>query len=196
MDHVDVQREIAVKMLVGYRAHAVDGGEAALDFLRRQGAGLLVLDMILGHGMDGLETYRAVLAEHPGQRAIIASGFSETERVQEAQRPGAGSYVRKPCLIEKRGLAVRRELDRPTGSPSGKGATGYPVAPGPRKRAHRGQDHRHHPGARTRGTVPGCRPPRREASGTTPPLDRTGGPGDHPVRIVIPSDLDSGAQIQ
>jgi CheY-like chemotaxis protein len=65
VDHVDVQREIAVKMLesLGYRAHGVDGGEAALDFLRRQGADLLVLDMILGHGMDGLETYRrAVLA--------------------------------------------------------------------------------------------------------------------------------------
>jgi hypothetical protein len=39
------------------------------------------------------------------------SGFSETKRVKEAQNLGAGSYVRKPYLMEKIGKAVREELD-------------------------------------------------------------------------------------
>ena len=47
-----------------------------------------------------------------GQRAIIASGFSESERVREMQKLGAGSYIKKPYTLEKIGMAVRKELDR------------------------------------------------------------------------------------
>ena len=65
-------------------------------------------------GMDGLDTYRNVLEIHPQQKAIIVSGFSESDRVHDAQALGAGAYVRKPYVIEKLGLAVRKELDRST----------------------------------------------------------------------------------
>ncbi|MGA2332210.1 MAG: response regulator, partial [Syntrophales bacterium] len=71
-----------------------------------------VLDMIMDPGMDGLDTYKKVLEIHPKQKAIIVSGFSETDRVHAAQTLGAGVYVRKPYVIEKLGLAVRTELDR------------------------------------------------------------------------------------
>ena len=40
------------------------------------------------------------------------SGFSETKRLKEAQRLGAGSYVKKPYILEKIGFAVRTELDK------------------------------------------------------------------------------------
>jgi len=63
-------------------------------------------------GIDGLETYRQILKFHPGQKAIIASGFSETDKVREAQRLGAGAYIKKPYAIEKIGTAVRAELDK------------------------------------------------------------------------------------
>ena len=63
-------------------------------------------------GIDGLETYKRISGFHPGQKAIIVSGFSETERVKDAQRLGAGAYVKKPYLLEKIGLAVRDELDK------------------------------------------------------------------------------------
>ena len=46
------------------------------------------------------------------QRAIIASGFSETDRVKEAQKLGAGQYIKKPYTLEKIGLAVKAELER------------------------------------------------------------------------------------
>jgi DNA-binding NarL/FixJ family response regulator len=68
--------------------------------------------MIMAPGIDGLETYRRVLAINPGQKAILVSGFSETERVREAQRLGAGAYVKKPYLMEKIGVAIRDELNR------------------------------------------------------------------------------------
>jgi YesN/AraC family two-component response regulator len=46
----------------------------------------------------------------PGQRAIISSGFSETNRVKEAQSLGVGQYLKKPYTLEQIGLAVKAEL--------------------------------------------------------------------------------------
>ena len=63
-------------------------------------------------GIDGLETYKQILDLHPGQKAVIASGFSENQRVKEAQRLGAGVYVKKPYTLEKIGVAIRKELGR------------------------------------------------------------------------------------
>ena len=63
-------------------------------------------------GLDGLETYERILTLHPNQKAIIASGFSETDRVKEAQRLGAGQYIKKPYTLEKIGLAVKEELEK------------------------------------------------------------------------------------
>jgi ActR/RegA family two-component response regulator len=49
---------------------------------------------------------------HPNQKAIIASGFAETEDVQAIQKLGAGKYIKKPYILEKIGLAVKKELTR------------------------------------------------------------------------------------
>jgi len=40
--------------------------------------------------MDGLEIYKRILEIHPGQKAVLLSAFSETVKVKEAQRLGAG----------------------------------------------------------------------------------------------------------
>jgi len=73
---------------------------------------ILVLDMIMTPGIDGLETYKRVLKINPGQKAIIVSGFSESDRVREAQKLGAGTYVKKPYIKEKIGVAIRDEFAR------------------------------------------------------------------------------------
>jgi len=67
-------------------------------------------------GIDGLETYQRVLEINPKQRAIIVSGFSETDRVREAQKLGAGAYVKKPYVMEKIGVAILEELLKVTTS--------------------------------------------------------------------------------
>lgn len=114
VDDVDVQREIASSMLgrLGYTVTTVSSGEEAVEYLKENSADLLLLDMIMDPGIDGLETYRRIIEIHPGQKTLIASGFSETERVTEAQRLGAGAYIKKPFVLEQIGLAIRHELDR------------------------------------------------------------------------------------
>jgi DNA-binding NtrC family response regulator len=86
-------------------------GQAAVNYLSKHTADLLILDMIMEPGMDGLETYRQVIKIRPGQKAIIASGYSETDRVFTAQALGAGAYIKKPYLLETVGRVVRNELD-------------------------------------------------------------------------------------
>jgi PAS domain S-box-containing protein len=113
IDDVEEQRELASNMMqkLGYRPHTVRSGEEALDYLKNNAVDLVILDMIMAPGMDGLDTYKKIIELHPNQKALIASGFSETKRVKELQRLGAGMYVKKPYTLEKIGLAVKKELD-------------------------------------------------------------------------------------
>jgi len=114
VDDVEEQREIASRILkkLGYSVTSVSSGEEAVDYLKDNKADLLILDIIMDPGIDGLKTYKRILEFHPGQKAIIASGFSETDRVKEAQRLGAGEYIKKPYTLEKIGIAVRDELEK------------------------------------------------------------------------------------
>ena len=114
VDDVAVQREMAAAMLtgLGYNVAVVSSGEEAVKYLKIHKIDLMVLDMIMDPGMDGLETYRKIIEIAPGQKAVIVSGYSETDRVKEAQRLGAGVYVKKPYALEKIGLAIRHELNR------------------------------------------------------------------------------------
>jgi CheY-like chemotaxis protein len=114
VDDVSEQRDLAKMILtkLNYVAEAVPSGEAAVEYLSSRSADLVILDMIMDPGIDGLETYSRILRKHPAQRAIIVSGFSETDRVREAQRLGAIGYVKKPYTLETLGLAVRGALDR------------------------------------------------------------------------------------
>jgi PAS domain S-box-containing protein len=114
VDDIAEQRDVASLLLaqLGYQVNMVSGGEEAVEYLKRNNADILVLDMIMTPGIDGLETYQRVLEINPKQKAILVSGFSETERVKEAQRLGAGAYVKKPYVMEKIGVAIRQELCR------------------------------------------------------------------------------------
>ena len=114
VDDVKEQRDLATEMLtkLNYSISSVASGEEAVMYLKSHPCDLLILDMIMDPGMDGLDTYKRVLEIFPNQKAIIVSGFSESKRVHAAQALGAGAYVRKPYIIEKLGLAVRKALDK------------------------------------------------------------------------------------
>ena len=112
VDDEERQREIACGMLtkLGYSAEAVSSGEEAIEYLKETPIDLLVLDMVMPKGLNGCETYEEIIKIHPNQKAIIASGFSETEDVKTAQKLGAGKYIKKPYILEKIGIAVKEEL--------------------------------------------------------------------------------------
>lgn len=112
VDDVEEQREAATMMLeeLNYSAQSVSSGEEAVEYVKNQPVDLLVIDMLMPPGIDGLETFKRIKEMYPRQKAVIVSGYSETKEVKEAQRMGAGTYIKKPYSLEKLGLAVKNEL--------------------------------------------------------------------------------------
>ena len=96
---------------LGYAVKTAASGEEALETLAEAPVDILLLDMIMEMGIDGLETYRRALEIRPDQRALIVTGFSESDRVRETLRLGAGGCITKPYLMRELGHAVRAELD-------------------------------------------------------------------------------------
>ncbi len=114
VDDVAIQREIACDMLrvLGYKPTAVSSGEEAVKYLQAHTVDLILLDMVMDPGINGRETYERVIKIHPNQKAIITSGFAETDEVRKAQRLGAGLFVKKPFTLEKIGFAIKEEMNR------------------------------------------------------------------------------------
>ena len=112
VDDIHSQREITSQMLatLGYRTEAVSSGEEAVEYLKSRSVDLVLLDMIMEPGINGRETYARILKLHPRQKALLVSGFAETDEVKAAQRLGAGRYIRKPITLEKIGRAVKEAL--------------------------------------------------------------------------------------
>ncbi len=112
VDDVAEQREIASAIFqkLGYMVDAVPSGESALAYLNEQPVDLLLLDMVMDPGLDGLETYKRVLSIYPGQKAVIASGYTKNDRVQSALELGA-SFIHKPYCLEEIARAVKTTLN-------------------------------------------------------------------------------------
>jgi len=114
IDDDEDQRIIASKILkdLYYSVKVCSCGEEAVEYLLNNKADLIVLDMIMSPGIDGLETYKRIKKTNPLQKAIIVSGYSASNDVEKAQKLGAGTYLRKPYTIENIGISVYNELNQ------------------------------------------------------------------------------------
>ncbi len=113
VDDVSEQLHITANMLrkIGYTVHTAGSGEAAVAMVEKQNFDLVILDMIMPGGFDGLETYQKILELFPKQKAIISSGYSQSGRVVEMQGLGAGIFIQKPFTLEQIGMAVKTTLN-------------------------------------------------------------------------------------
>ncbi len=114
VDDLANQRKIAGTILknLGYQVFAVEDGVKAVDFVKENPVDLVILDMIMEPSINGFETYQRIKKIKPGQKAIIASGHSESEEVLMTQDLGAGAFVKKPYTILDMGIAVKEELEK------------------------------------------------------------------------------------
>jgi len=106
------QREMLSVLLerLAYCVSTASSGQEALAIMPEEGFDLVILDMIMEPGMGGLETFEAILRRWPGQRAIIASGYAETEDIRRSLELGVKEAVLKPYTIERIGTAIRAAL--------------------------------------------------------------------------------------
>ncbi|SDU52999.1 hybrid sensor histidine kinase/response regulator [Desulfobacula phenolica] len=107
------QRKITLDLLemLGYTPSAVSSGKAAVAVLEKHPFDLILLDMEMAPGIDGLETYKRILKINPIQKAIIATGLSKNEKIKKTLMLGAGHYIKKPYTIEKLACTLKNELN-------------------------------------------------------------------------------------
>jgi PAS domain S-box-containing protein len=119
IDDDPVQRDVSIKLLgkLGYEIRTVESGEKAAELVKEKVYDLLILDMIMPNGIDGAETYKRILESNPYQKAVIVSGFAQTDRVNMALDLGASEYILKPLTIKSIARAIRKALDEKKESP-------------------------------------------------------------------------------
>ena len=64
--------------------------------------------MNMDPGIDGLDIYKKVLELHPGQKAIIASRLSETDRVKRFRVWVRECILKSPFCWKRSGLLSRK----------------------------------------------------------------------------------------
>jgi DNA-binding NtrC family response regulator len=114
VDDEPQQRNLSRSMLeiLGYTVVCKDSGENALLYLQNHRVDLVLLDMLMDPGINGRQTYEQMIKINPGQKAIIASGFSESDDVKAALALGAGGFIQKPYSIDQLGRAIKEVLQQ------------------------------------------------------------------------------------
>ncbi len=79
----------------GFTVTCVDSGEEAVEWVRTQPAGLVMLDIFMP-GANGLEILRALKRESPSTPVVVISGFADEELEGKVKALGAVDCVRKP----------------------------------------------------------------------------------------------------
>jgi two-component system, cell cycle sensor histidine kinase and response regulator CckA len=113
VDDEESQRSIACSILrqLGYVPFSVDNGRSAVEYLKREHADLVLLDMIMEPGMDGCETFSEILRFTPKQKAVITSGHWSREDQEKIRLLGISQYITKPYSLACIARAIRSEID-------------------------------------------------------------------------------------
>jgi CheY-like chemotaxis protein len=123
VDDEESQREIACSILkqLGYIPFSVDNGRSAVEYIKRERADLLLLDMVMEPGMDGCETFAEILKASPKQKAVITSGYWKQEDQERIKSLGISQYITKPYSLACIARAIRLEIDRENEAERGTG---------------------------------------------------------------------------
>ena len=97
---------------LGYTPCSVESGEAGIAFLQEHGADLILLDMILGCGLNGRETLEIIQRINPGQRVIVVSGYARSEEVERVKALGVHHFLEKPVSLQRLALTISHALLR------------------------------------------------------------------------------------
>lgn len=82
-------------------------GEEALQAFNDWQADIIVMDMLMPGGMDGIETTTRILAQNPKAKIIALTASTDEARLMGILRAGAQGYVRKDAEPETLLAAVR-----------------------------------------------------------------------------------------
>jgi DNA-binding NtrC family response regulator len=81
-------------------AKGVTSGEAAIDVLKAELYDVVLLDIKMPGGMDGIETLREIKRIQPLVEVLLLTGHASVETSIEGMKQGAFDYLLKPMKFE------------------------------------------------------------------------------------------------
>ncbi len=112
VDDMPEQQTIAKNMLkrLGYKVRVVSSGQKAIEYVRQNRVDLVLLDLVMGPGLNGYETYEQLILIDPKIKAIITSGCLDEGDIEKLQSLELDEFVQKPYSLETLGFTIKKEL--------------------------------------------------------------------------------------
>jgi two-component system, NarL family, response regulator LiaR len=85
-------------------------GRTALELVEKSKPDVILVDLLMPD-MDGIETIKRILANHPDQRTILLTASFDDEKLLQAVKAGALGYVRKDARPEELTRAIENAFD-------------------------------------------------------------------------------------
>ena len=115
-DEVDFLETI-VKRLIKRKLDAtgVTSGEEAIQALKEQLYDVVVLDIKMPGGMDGIETLREIKRLQPLVEVLLLTGHASVETSIEGMKLGAFDYLLKPMKFEDLLMKMAQAFEKKAG---------------------------------------------------------------------------------
>ena len=112
VDDEETQRVLISAMLatLGYQSIRVSSGKEAVDLFGSEAFDLIVVDMVMPPGMNGIETIQQLRRISPAQKVIVSSGLLEAEEIRELAGLGVSTILTKPYKLAELAQALGSEL--------------------------------------------------------------------------------------
>jgi PAS domain S-box-containing protein len=97
---------------LGYRVLECDRPKAAIDVLEREKVDLVLSDIVMPGGIDGIELVRVARERWPTLKILLTSGFPLARIDAGGQALDSTQWLSKPYGLQELAAAVRTALDR------------------------------------------------------------------------------------
>ena len=92
----------------GHRLDTVDKGSAALQRMDTIAYDVVITDLMMPGGLDGLGVLKGAKARHPASEVVLLTAHATIRTAVEAMKQGAFDYLQKPIDFEELDIILER----------------------------------------------------------------------------------------
>ena len=96
---------------VGHTCEMVHTGDSALAKLATNSYDIVITDLMLGPGPDGLAVLEEALKQNPAVKVILITAHSSVDTCRTALQNGAFDYIQKPLNLDELRVVVSRAAE-------------------------------------------------------------------------------------
>ena len=101
-DEKNIQKMLSQGLtLKGYNTLTASSGEEALQRCESEDVDLVLLDIMMEDGIDGIETLKRLLLQNPSLNVVMMSAQQDIEIAVKTWELGAKHYITKPVSMDK-----------------------------------------------------------------------------------------------